>query len=63
MKFWESYIVGVSDHTTKMTAGKAIFDKFTDLLQKVDGTSVRSEYKVWIYENYFLSSDSTSVYT
>jgi len=48
-------LIGVSAHTTKVASGKAIFDKFSDLLQKVDKLPVRPEYQVWIYRNYVLS--------
>jgi len=48
-------LIAVSVYSTKVAAGKAIFEKFKDLLQKVDSLPVRPEYQVWIYRNYVLS--------
>ena len=44
-----------SAHATKVASGKAMFDKFSDLIQKVDSLPIRPEYQVWIYRNYVLS--------
>jgi len=49
-------LIGISAHTTKVASGKAMFDKFSDLLQKVDSLPIRPEYQVWIYRNYVLSN-------
>ncbi|XP_065907873.1 uncharacterized protein [Dysidea avara] len=48
-------LIGVSAHATKSASGKAMFARFSDLIQKVDSLPLRPEYQVWIYRNYVLS--------